>query len=75
VSLHRAAVSRSGSWDYGFLPSRGIRRQYLSAPVALMRKPKGIHGDGRARRVLFIRVATVYHIKLEDTRIRKPPDF
>jgi hypothetical protein len=39
VSLHRATALRRGSWDYEFLPSRGIRRQYLS----LMRKLKGIH--------------------------------
>jgi hypothetical protein len=75
VSLHRAAVSRSGSWDYRFLPSRGIRRQYLSAPVVLMRKSKEIYNNRRAKRVLFIRIATIYYIKSEYIKIRKPPDF
>jgi hypothetical protein len=75
VSLHRAAVSCLSSWDYRFLPSHGIRRQYLSALVVLIRKSKGIHCNKRARRVLFIRVTTVYYIKLKDTKIRKLPDF
>jgi hypothetical protein len=69
VSLHRAVVSRSGSWDHRFLPSRGIRRQYSSAPVAIIRKLKEIHYNTRARRVISIRVATVYYIKLEDIKI------
>jgi hypothetical protein len=39
VSSHRATVLRRGSWDYGFLSSRGVRRQYSS----LIRKLKGIY--------------------------------
>ncbi len=29
MSSHRATALRRGSWDYEFLPSRGVRCQYL----------------------------------------------